>query len=175
MYPHHGHRVIGTLVFLVFAACTKADERKVAASVDSSRLAPDASAAKDSGGMPDMKGMEGMSGDNSTMDSSLAGMPGEMRTHMMAMTGATADAAKAMLPKHRQMVANMISRMNGEMRDMQMASDAAWSTTVDSLRTDLVRLPDLSGAELAAMMPAHLARVTRLSAMHGSMMGAMKH
>ena len=89
------------------------------------------------------------------------------------MTGATADAARVMLPKHRQLVANMIARMNGEMRDMQMASDAEWSTTVDSLRTDLVRLAELSDAELTAMMPAHLAQANRLSTMHGKMLGAM--
>ena len=124
-------------------------------------------------GMKGMEGMDGMSGQRGTMDSSMSGMPVEMRTHVMTMTGATADVVKATLPKHRQLVANMIARMNGEMRDMQMASDAEWSATVDSLRADLIRLPELSGAELTAMMPAHLARVTRLGAMHAKMMGAM--
>ena len=50
------------------------------------------------------------------------------------------------------------------------ASNAAWAATVDSLRKDLVRLPELSGAELTAMMPAHMARITRLSEMHQKMM-----
>jgi len=63
--------------------------------------------------------------------------------------------------------------MNGEMRDMKMASNAEWTATVDSLRKDLVRLPELSNAELTAMMPAHLARVTRLSEMHQKMMRSM--
>lgn len=170
MRPHHGHRVIGTLLVLLAAACTKAENKQVRASPDSSRSAAGASAVRDTSGM---KGMEGMSGQSRTMDGSTAGMPGEMLTHMVAMTGATADAARAMLPKHRQLVANMIARTNGEMRDMQMASDAEWSTTVDSLRTDLVRLTELSGAELTAMMPALLARANRLSTMHGKMMGAM--
>lgn len=173
MRNHHGQIVIGAFLVLLAAACTKTEDRQVRASPDSARSAAGASAANDTGGMPGMKGMEGVSGQSGTMDSSMAGMPVEMRTHVMGMTGATGEAMKAMLPKHRQLVANMIARMNGEMRDMQMASDAEWSATVDSLRADLVRLPELSGPELTAMMPAHLARVTRLSAMHGKMMGAM--
>ncbi len=176
MRNHHGQIVIGAFLVLLAAACTKTEDRQVGASPDSARVSAGASAANDTGGMPGMpgmKGMEGMSGQSGTMDSSMAGMPVEMRTHVMVMTGATAKAMKATLPKHRQLVANMIARMNGEMRDMQMASDTEWSATVDSLRADLVRLPELSGPELTTMMPAHLARVTRLSAMHGRMMGAM--
>ncbi len=173
MRDHHGHLVIGTFLVLLAAACTKAEDRQVGASPESARSAAGASAARDTGGMPAMNGMEGMSGQRGTTNTPMAGMSDEMRTHMVAMTGATPEAAKARLPKHRQLVANMIARMNGEMRDMQMASDAEWSATVDSLRADLVRLPELSGPDLMTMMPAHLARVTRLSAMHGKMMRAM--
>lgn len=173
MRNHHSHRVLGLVVGLLGAACTKAEDRQVAAGPDSARQAAGAPSVRDTGGMSGMKGMEGMSGQSGTAAGPMAGMPDDMRTHLTAMTGATADAAKALLPKHRQLVANMIARMNGEMRDMQMSGDAAWSATVDSLRTDLVRLPELSGTELAAMLPAHLARVTRLGATHGRMMDGM--
>lgn len=125
------------------------------------------SAAGDTAGMSGMKGMPGM------MDSSMTGMSSEMHTHMMAMTGAAADSMKRMVPMHRQLVANMIAKMNGEMRDMKMASNTEWSATVDSLRKDLVRLRELGNTELTAMMPAHMARVTRLSEMHQQMMGSI--
>lgn len=173
MRLHHGHRVFVTLLVLLAAACTKAENGQAGAAPDSTRSAAGASAANDTGAMQGMSAMEGMPGQQGTMDSAMSGMPDEMRTHMMAVTGATASGVTAMLPRHRQLVANMLARMNGEMRDMQMPSDGEWSATVDSLRADLIRLPELNGAELKAMMPAHLARVTRLNAMHAGMMRGM--
>lgn len=129
-------------------------------------------AATPPGGMPGRDGMQGMhDGTGETM----GGMGPEMQTHMRRMMGGLrGEQITAMLPTHRQMVANMLSRMNGEMRQMDMAADASWTATVDSLRHDLVRLPELGAAELEATMPAHLARVRRLGEMHQDMMGSMK-
>ena len=64
----------------------------------------------------------------------------------------------AMMPQHRQMVANMLARMNREMQEMNMASDTAWSATVDSLRQDLTRMPEMNAEELHASMPEHRRR-----------------
>ncbi|HUF75599.1 MAG TPA: hypothetical protein VMM35_04940, partial [Longimicrobiales bacterium] len=77
------------------------------------------------------------------------------------------------LPTHRQMVANMLSQMNREMSSMNMAGDTAWAAVVDSLRSDLTRMPGMGGAELAALMPAHRERMERLMSMHAAMMGRM--
>ena len=44
----------------------------------------------------------------------------------------------------------------------------------DSVRRDLVRMPDMSAAELRSAMAAHGARVMRLMQMHRSMIGDMK-
>ena len=93
-----------------------------------------------------------------------------MRTHIRMMQSATPEQMKSMLPSHRQTVANMLSRMNAEMRSMNMPSDPAWNATVDSIRQDLIRMPDMSGKELKAMMPAHEARVMRLLDMHERML-----
>lgn len=138
------------------------------------------SAAATTGGMQGMAGrggggadgtMGGMSGTGGTA----SGTDPEMQAHMQRMMGDTSgERMKAVLPLHRQMVANMLSRMNGEMRQMNMAAGADWTATVDSLRQDLVRLPELGAAGLEAAMPAHLARVRRLGEMHQSMMGDMK-
>lgn len=129
------------------------------------------SGAPGAGGMRGMSGMQGMNGGVGGMMGD--GMMAQMQTHMRTMQGAGADNMKAMLPTHRQMVANMLARMNGEMRQMHMATDAGWAATVDSLRQDLVRLPELSAAELRTTMPAHLKRVARLGEMHQQMMRDM--
>ena len=125
----------------------------------------DTAAATDTaGGMAGMQGMSGMMG-TATMDS--------MEAHLR-MDTIRAEQFTAMLPAHRQMIANMLSRMNQEMRSMNMAGDQAWTATIDSLRQDLVRMPEMSGSELREMMPAHHARMTRLMRMHRDMMGRMR-
>ena len=85
----------------------------------------------------------------------------QVRADLRALDGASADSLRRALPAHRQLVANMIAEMNREMRDMRMQADAPWTATVDSLRQDLTRMPDLGGGELAAVMPAHRVRVER--------------
>ena len=111
-----------------------------------------------------MAGMPGMTGAGSSMMDS-------MRTHMRLMRSATPEQMKSMLPSHRQTVANMLSQMNAEMRNMNMPADPAWNATVDSIRQDLIHMPDMNGKELKAMMPAHGARLMRLLDMHERMLG----
>lgn len=127
------------------------------------------------GGSAGMQGMQGgrMGGMRSAGMMS-AGMMDSMQTHMSMMEGMTADRMKGMLPEHRQMVANMLSRMNAEMRQMGMQSDAKWTALTDSVRRDLVRMPDMGAAQLRSAMPAHGARVMRLMQMHSAMLGGMK-
>ena len=118
--------------------------------------------AAGTGGMQAMPGMQG------------GGTADRMRAHMGAMRGAGGDSLMAMLPVHRQMAANLVAEFNREMREMNMAGDAAWNATVDSLRRDLVRMPKMSGTELRGFMPAHEARLQRFMEMHRSMMANMK-
>lgn len=127
----------------------------------------DQNAAADTGAAPGgMQGMEGMGGSGGMME--------EMQAHMRMMDGASADSMRAMLPMHRQMVANMISQFDREMRQMNMKADAAWQATIDSLRQDNIRMPEMSANELRTFMPEHRTRVMRLMDMHRSMMGNMK-
>jgi hypothetical protein len=109
----------------------------------------------------DMAGMPGMA----TMQ-----MPDEMTVHLTMMEGVSGDSLNRVLPGHRQLVANMLSRMDREMRDMNMAATPDWSALADSLRDDLVRLPELDTGGLEDLMGPHRARVMRLMEMHGSMM-----
>ena len=90
------------------------------------------------------------------------------------MEGESAEQFKANLPQHRQMVANMISQMNREMRDMNMTADQEWNSAIDAVREDLKRLPEMSVSELQTFMPEHRQHVTRLMEMHPAMMGNMQ-
>ena len=135
---------------------------------DSSTAA--ATATPESGGMQGMPGMQGTGG----MQGGMAGMMGQMQSHMRMMETPNGDSLKAMLPMHRQMTANMLSEMNREMRGMNMSGDAAWTATMDSVRRDLVNLPEMSGTELTTFMPAHHRRVMRLMEAHTAMMKDMK-
>ena len=140
-----------------------------------SDTATDSSAATattepDSASMPGMPGMQGMGG----MKGGMAGMMGEMQSHMRMMETTNGDSLKAMLPMHRQMTANMISEMNREMKGMNMTGDAAWTTTMDSVRRDLTNLPEMSAAQLRDFMPGHRGRMMRLVEMHQGMMKNMK-
>lgn len=144
-----------TVVIAVGAACGSAAED-----------------GSDAGEMGDMPGMSAPAG-GSMGDTMGGGMMETMRMHMEGMTGLPADSLAALLPTHRQMVANMLSQMNREMSDMNMAADASWTATVDSLRADLTSMPRMGADEIAGVMPAHLERVERLISMHGAMMRRM--
>ena len=101
-------------------------------------------------------------------------MMDSMQMQMRMMANMSADQMKSMLPKRRQMAANMLSQMNTQMRSMNMPANAAWTATIDSVRQDLVRLPEMSAQELKSAMPAHQARMMRLMQMHRDMMKNMK-
>jgi hypothetical protein len=157
-------RALG-LTALLAAACGTGDgagDRSAPADT------PAAATRADSGGMAGMPGMSGMAAPAGES----ARMIGEMTASLRSLDGASGDSLRRALPRHRQRLANMIAEMNREMRDMRMDADAAWSATVDSLRQDLTRMPELGAGELAAAMPAHRARVERLMQSHRQMMGA---
>ena len=157
------------------AACRSKDSTNGAASSDSTANAAAGSlegpTRKDTAG--GMAGMPGMSGGQ--MGNMMgAAMMDSMQTHLTMMDSMSAGRMKAMLPMHRQMVANMLSRMSSEMRQMNMSPDAAWTATIDSVRQDLTHMPEMSGSQLKAMMPDHHARVMRLLQAHRAMMGKTK-
>lgn len=105
---------------------------------------------------------------------SIGSMMAQMQAHMRVMDGAGADSLKAMLPMHRQILANMLAEMNAQMRSMKMTGDKQWTALSDSTRQDLVRMRTLSARDLAQFMSGHRSRVMRLMTMHQSMMQGMK-
>lgn len=168
---------------LFLAGCAK--ERAVAdSSAVSAQPSNQTAGMGDMKGMPmggngDTSGMKGMGHDSAAMGGmkgmgGMTGMMGDMQKQMDAMMKVSPDQMKAMMPAHRQMAANALGEMTAEMRKMNMSGDAAWTATVDSVRQDLARMPDLNGKEMTATMPAHHARMMRLMAMHQAMMKNMK-
>ena len=150
MNPRFRHLLLPAMVL---AACGRPDAQD-------QPVPPPPAAPAGPSGAPGMGGMQGTGG----------GTLEQMQAHLGSMRGAGGDSLKAMLPTHRPMTANMIAEMNREMRQMNMPADPAWTATVDSLRQDLVRMPEMSPAELQGAMPAHEARIERLMQMHRSMM-----
>jgi hypothetical protein len=112
-----------------------------------------------------MTGMTGMMS-GAMMDS--------MAAHMRGMDTVSAANLEAMVPMHRQMAANMIAQMNSEMRGMNMQADASWTALMDSVRQDLVRLPELNAQQVMTFMPDHRGRLMRLMQRHRDMMKNMK-
>ena len=154
--------VTAVLIATVLVACGRSESR-TASSADSAAAARGNSSAGSLEGAnrPSTAGaMPGMMS-TATMDS--------METHMRMMDGMTGEQMKSTLPAHRQMVANMLSQMNQEMRSMNMSGDPQWTATADSIRQDLIHMPEMSPQELKRVMPAHHARITRLMEMHRKM------
>lgn len=148
---HILNRIAVLALISTAVACAGEPEQEAAPAVAADSAAP----------MHDMPGMGG--GDMA---------PG-MRQHMSMMQGVSADSMKAMMQSHRQMAANMLSQMNQQMRSMNMPADTAWNALADSLRADLTRLPELSGAGLQRLMTEHHQRINRLMDMHAAMMKNM--
>ena len=153
--------VTTSLVTLGILAACSSSERTKAADTPSVASKTDSAAA----GMAGMSGMSGMM-KKEVLDS--------MRAEMARIAAAGPTEAKTMTPVHRQMAANMLSQMNGDMRSMNMSADASWTALVDSIRQDLVHLPDISAAQLKDFLSLHQGRLERLMAMHEKMMGSMK-
>ena len=149
----------GLLVVSTLGACGGAD----APEADT-----EAVVAEPAGGMEGMEGMDGMPSIQQ------GGITPQLQAHMQMMESASGDQLTAMVPEHRQLVANMIAQMNREMREMNMTTDAKWNETVDALRNDLVQLPEMAADEIKAFLPEHQARINQLAEMHSGMMGNMK-
>jgi hypothetical protein len=101
----------------------------------------------------------------------VAQMMQSMEAHMRLMDTASAATMQARMSRHHRMADSLISRMNEEVRRMNIATDSIWPATVDSVRQDLSRLRATTGTDMTAMMPAHLVRMRWLIQMQRTMTG----
>ncbi|MBA2685547.1 MAG: hypothetical protein H0U66_13755 [Gemmatimonadaceae bacterium] len=83
---------------------------------------------------------------------------------VIALRDAAPGAAIGKLPAHEQLVNGMLTNFEKRIRDMHVQADPAWVSVIDSVRTDLARLPAMKSDSLAAFLPKHLNRVMRIVA-----------
>jgi hypothetical protein len=83
---------------------------------------------------------------------------------VIALKNATPAAAIGKLPAHEQLVNGMLNNFEARIRKMHVDADPAWTSVIDSVRTDLTRLPAMTSDSLPAFLPKHLNRVMRIVA-----------
>jgi hypothetical protein len=81
-----------------------------------------------------------------------------------ALQKASPADAVGKLPAHEKLVSGMLTNFETRIRAMHVQADPAWSSVIDSVRTDLARLPKMKAESLPAFLPQHLNRVMRIVA-----------
>jgi hypothetical protein len=97
-------------------------------------------------------------------DSQIKRTVAEVTNDVIALRSATPAAAIGLLPAHARLVNGMLTNFETRIRAMHVDADPAWTSVIDSVRTDLARLPALTTDSLAAFLPKHLNRVLRIVA-----------
>ena len=97
-------------------------------------------------------------------DSQIKRTVAEVTNDVIALRSATPAAAIAQLPAHARLVNGMLTNFETRIRAMHVDADPAWTSVIDSVRTDLARLPALTSDSLAGFLPKHLNRVMRIVA-----------
>jgi len=95
---------------------------------------------------------------DSSVDATVAAVTKDVTTLRDAPPATVADK----LPAHEQLVTRMLDTFESRIRAMHVTADPAWTSVIDSVRTDLVQLPKLPSASLATFLPQHLNRVMRI-------------
>jgi hypothetical protein len=102
----------------------------------------------------------GASKSDSAIDATVAAVTNDVR----ALQKAPPDVAVGKLPQHEQLVNGMLTTFESRIRAMHVQADPAWVSVIDSVRTDLARLPAMKPDALHGFLPQHLNRVMRIVA-----------
>ena len=97
-------------------------------------------------------------------DSSIEATVTAVTNDVRALQKASPEVAVGKLPAHAQLVNGMLTEFESRIRGMHVQADPAWSAVIDSVRTDLARLPAMKPDALHAFLPQHLNRVMRIVA-----------
>lgn len=97
---------------------------------------------------------------DSAVEKTVAAVTDDVR----ALQKATPADALGKLPAHEQLVNGMLTEFESRIRAMHVQADPAWTSVIDSVRTDLARLPAMKAEALPAFLPRHLNRVMRIVA-----------
>jgi hypothetical protein len=101
---------------------------------------------------------------NANPDSEVKQTVAAVTQDVIALRDAPPGTAIGKLPAHEQLVNGMLTNFEKRIRDMHVEADPAWTSVIDSVRTDLARLPAMKSDSLAAFLPKHLNRVMRIVA-----------
>ena len=108
--------------------------------------------------------MASVSTASSKSDSSIEATVAAVTSDVRTLQKASPDAAVSKLPEHEQLVNGMLNTFESRIRAMHVQADPAWSSVIDSVRTDLARLPAMKPDALHGFLPQHLNRVMRIVA-----------
>ena len=101
----------------------------------------------------------------------------QMRAHLQRLDAAGNDSLPVLIPVHQEQVENVVSGCTAGTSGTHRRADTTWRPIALELRQDVVRLPQLTAADLAAFMVEHRARIVRFMALrertgHGMRGGA---
>jgi hypothetical protein len=147
--PRQYTRLI-VLATLPVAACQAGSSQRSSASATESTSSPAALASMAvPAGKPD-----------SATEATVTAVTNDVRT----LQKAPPAVAMGKLPAHEKLVNGMLTDFESRIRAMHVQADPAWSSVIDSVRTDLARLPAMKQEALPGFLPQHLNRVMRIVA-----------
>jgi hypothetical protein len=97
---------------------------------------------------------------DSTVEATVTAVTNDVR----ALQKAPPAVAMGKLPAHEKLVKGMLDNFESRIRAMHVQADPAWVFVIDSVRTDLARLPAMKAEALPGFLPQHLNRVMRIVA-----------
>ena len=148
--PRLNTRLIVFAVLPLAAACQEgSSQRSSPSNAESSTSTGSAATMAVPAGKPD-----------SIVEATVTAVTNDVR----ALQKASPAVAMGKLPAHEKLVGGMLTNFETRIRAMHVQADPAWSSVIDSVRTDLARLPGMKAESLPAFLPQHLNRVMRIVA-----------
>jgi len=145
--PRLNTRLLVLATFPVVAACQAGSSQ--ASTTENTTSAGAVSTMAVPAGKPD-----------SAVEATVAAVTNDVR----ALQKAPPAVAMGKLPAHEKLVSGMLDNFETRIRAMHVQADPAWSSVIDSVRTDLARLPKMNAEALPGFLPQHLNRVMRIVA-----------
>ena len=147
--PRLSTRLVVLAVLPIAAACEAGSSQRSRATTTGSSTSTAVTTMAVPQGKPD-----------SAVEATVAAVTNDVR----ALQKASPAVAMGKLPAHEKLVNGMLTNFETRIRAMHVQADPAWSSVIDSVRTDLARLPKMNAEALPAFLPQHLNRVMRIVA-----------